>query len=72
MSGAGGAAPVTDELVGGPRQAEELRTLGGHLYAAANDSSGAGVGAFRLADARTADARHAVAAHRRRALGHAA
>ena len=51
---AGGAAPVTDELVGGPRQAEELRTLGGHLYAAANDSSGAGVGAFRLADARTA------------------
>jgi hypothetical protein len=54
VSNAAGATPVTEELVGGPRQAEELRTLGGHLYAAANDSSGAGVGAFRLADARTA------------------
>ncbi len=54
VTGAGGAAPVIDELTGGPRQAEELRTLGGHLYAVANDSSGAGVGAFRLADSRTA------------------
>ena len=54
VAGAGGAAPVVDELTGGPRQAEELRTLGGHLYAVANDSSGAGVGAFRLGDARSA------------------
>jgi hypothetical protein len=54
VSGAGGAYPVTTELVAGPRQAEELRTLDGHLYAAANDKAGAGVGAFRLADARTA------------------
>ena len=42
------ARAVTAELTGGPRQAEELRTLGGHLYAVANDSSGAGGGAFRL------------------------
>jgi hypothetical protein len=55
VSGAGGSGPVTNELVAGPRNAEELRTLGGHLYAAANDSSGAGVGAFRLANARTVD-----------------
>ena len=54
VSGAGGTAPVTEELVGGPRQAEELQMLGGHLYAAANDRTGAGVGAFRLADARSA------------------
>jgi hypothetical protein len=54
VSGAGGATPLTEELVGGPRQAEEVRVLDGHLYAAANDSTGAGVGAFRLADARAA------------------
>jgi hypothetical protein len=59
VSGVNSAAPATEELVGGPRQAEELRTLDGHLYAAANDSAGAGVGAFRLADARSAD--HATA-----------
>ena len=40
--------------LGGPRQAEELRVLDGHLYAVANDSGGAGVGAFRLGNARTA------------------
>ncbi|MGH9012174.1 MAG: WD40/YVTN/BNR-like repeat-containing protein, partial [Acidimicrobiia bacterium] len=56
VTGAGGPTPVTDELVDGPRQAEELRTLDGHLYAAANDKAGAGVGAFRLADARMATA----------------
>ncbi|HEV7536983.1 MAG TPA: hypothetical protein VGP90_15180, partial [Acidimicrobiia bacterium] len=54
VAGAGGDTPVTGELTGGPRQAEELRTLGGHLYAVANDKTGAGVGAFRLADARAA------------------
>lgn len=48
VSGANGGSPVTSELLGGPRQAEELRILDGHLYAIANDSGGAGVGAFRL------------------------
>jgi hypothetical protein len=56
VSGAGGGAALTTELTAGPRQAEELRTLGGHLYAVANDRNGAGVGAFRLADARMATA----------------
>ena len=54
VSAAGSAAPVSEELIGGPSAAEEIRVLGGHLYGAANDSAGAGVGAFRLADARTA------------------
>jgi photosystem II stability/assembly factor-like uncharacterized protein len=54
VAAANGAAPIVGELLGGPRQAEELRVLDGHLYAAANDAGGAGVGAFRLGDARTA------------------
>jgi photosystem II stability/assembly factor-like uncharacterized protein len=55
VAGANGDAPLTSELTGGPRQAEELRVLDGHLYAVANDSGGggAGVGAFRLGNART-------------------
>ena len=53
VTGANSATPLTGELLGGPRQAEELRVLDGHLYAVANDSGGAGVGAFRLGDART-------------------
>ncbi len=40
------------ELTGGPRNAEELRAVAGHLYAVANDWTGKGVGAFRLAGAR--------------------
>ena len=70
VSGAGGAAPVIDELVGGPRQAEELRTLDGHLYAAANDN--VGCRCRRLPAGRRPDgaACDAVAAHRCRAIGH--
>ena len=56
VAAADSAVPVVSELIGGPRQAEELRVLDGHLYAAANDSGGAGVGAFRLGDARFAPA----------------
>ena len=55
ISGAGGSAPVVRALSGGPRQAEEVRVLGGNLYAVANDPTGAGVGAFRLAGAAAAD-----------------
>ncbi|HVW31415.1 MAG TPA: hypothetical protein VHL53_02645, partial [Acidimicrobiia bacterium] len=55
ISGAGGATPVVSEMTGGPRQAEEVRVLGGNLYAVANDKAGAGVGAFRLAGAAAAD-----------------
>ena len=47
---------VTTELTGSPRNAEEVRASSGHLYAVANDAGGAGVGAFRLATARTAGA----------------
>ena len=56
VSQANTSGAVTTELTGSPRNAEEVRTLGGHLYAVANDAGGAGVGAFRMATARTAAA----------------
>jgi len=40
------------ELTGGPRNAEEVRVMAGHLYAVANDVS-KGAGAFRLPGARS-------------------
>ncbi len=54
------------ELTGGPRNAEEVRVVAGHLYVVANDWTGKGVGAFRLAGARS---QAAGAAWRRIAAG---
>jgi hypothetical protein len=54
VSAANTGGPTTTELIASPRNAEEVRVLGGHLYAVANDAAGAGVGAFRLGGARTA------------------
>ncbi|HEY3239316.1 MAG TPA: DNRLRE domain-containing protein [Acidimicrobiia bacterium] len=56
VSQANTSSALTTEFTASPRNAEEVRTLAGHLYAVANDSGGAGVGAFRLATARTAGA----------------
>lgn len=56
VSAANSFFPIITEMTAGPRQAEELRVLDGHLYAAANDPTGAGIGAFRLGDARFAPA----------------
>ncbi|MGH9036366.1 MAG: DUF7594 domain-containing protein, partial [Acidimicrobiia bacterium] len=56
VSAANTSSATTTELTASPRNAEEVRSLGGHLYAVANDAGGAGVGAFRLGTARTAAA----------------
>ena len=64
-------SPVTERAASaGPARPRSCASSTGTSTPSANDSGGAGVGAFRLADARNGHPGHAVAPHRRRALGH--